>query len=102
MANNDFRISLWTVWSVVIIADLMIVYGIYIQLSQTDASSFFFIAGSILAVAVMIILVNDILNKNVYNKAFWLIAMIVIAPITSVYYLLQRNKLIQLGQQNHQ
>lgn len=99
MENQDFRISLWTVWVLVVIADLMIIYGIYVKLSQNEASSFFLTSGFILSISILIILVNDIIKNKVYNKTFWLMAMIIMTPITSVYYLLQRDKLIHLGQQ---
>ncbi|PKP37196.1 MAG: hypothetical protein CVT98_06410 [Bacteroidetes bacterium HGW-Bacteroidetes-15] len=45
----------------------------------------------------IVIFANDILHNNVYQKWFWLLSVVILAPITPVFYLFQRNKLIRLG-----
>lgn len=46
----------------------------------------------------IVIFANDILYNKVYQKWFWLLSVIILAPITPVFYLFQRNKLIRLGE----
>lgn len=46
----------------------------------------------------IVIFANDILYNKVYQKWFWLLSVVILAPITPVFYLAQRSKLIRLGE----
>lgn len=46
----------------------------------------------------IVIFANDIMYNKVYQKWFWLLSVVILAPITPIFYLFQRSKLIRLGQ----
>lgn len=46
----------------------------------------------------IVIFANDIMYNKVYQKWFWLLSVVILAPITPVFYLFQRSKLIRLGE----
>lgn len=46
---------------------------------------------------VWIYLLFDIIKQKIYSKPLWIILMIFLAPITPLFYVLQRNRLIRLG-----
>jgi hypothetical protein len=46
----------------------------------------------------IIIFTNDVYYNTIYQKWFWITSMVILAPITPIFYLIQRNKLIKLGE----
>lgn len=41
--------------------------------------------------------VLDITRNKVYNKPFWLLSMVLVAPLATITYLIQREHVIHLG-----
>ena len=37
-------------------------------------------------------------KNKIYNKTFWIITMFILPNIAIIFYLIQRNKLLRLGQ----
>ncbi len=50
----------------------------------------------------IVIFGNDILYNQVYQKWFWLTSVVKLAPITPLFYMIQRTKLIRLGNKTKQ
>ena len=39
----------------------------------------------------------DIIRNKIYNKQFWILSMIIVMPLATLIYLIQRDHLIRLG-----
>ncbi|WP_277875413.1 PLDc N-terminal domain-containing protein [Aequorivita sp. KMM 9714] len=45
-----------------------------------------------------IIILSDMVKNKIYNKTFWIMTMFILPFISPIFYLIQRNRLIRLGQ----
>ena len=73
MNNQDFKISFKTVWFLVVGNILLTVFGAFAKIQHWEYS-------------------------QIYNKTFWIITMFIMPPIATIFYMIQRNKLIRLGE----
>ncbi len=98
MKNIDFKISFKTVWFLVIGNILLTVIGVFAKNQRWDYSQFFLTAGLVLFFSTWVIILSDMMKNKIYNKTFWIMTMFIMPPIASIFYMIQRNKLIRLGQ----
>jgi hypothetical protein len=97
--NKYLIIGRPTAWAIAIINLGFAVYQILnFILNWGKDYSMLFPAYSIILIIGIVIFTNDIIYNKVYQKWFWVLSVIILAPITPVFYLFQRNKLIRLGQ----
>lgn len=97
MENQDFRISFKIVWMLVILNLVLTTVGILDKLQHQEFSQNLLTAGVAIFFSTWIIIMGDIIKNKIYNKTFWIIAMLITPSITSIFYLIQRNKLLKLG-----
>ncbi|WP_159023737.1 hypothetical protein [Formosa sp. L2A11] len=97
MENQDFRISIKTVWILVIGNALLTIMGAFAKIKHWEFSQILFTVGLILLFSTWLIVISDMTKNKIYNKIFWLISMFIFPTISPLIYLIQRNKLIRLG-----
>lgn len=94
MENQDFKISINTVWYLVIANFLFTVAGAFAKILHWEFSRSLLTISIILFFATFIIVLSDILKNKVYNKTFWIMSMFILPSISPIIYMLRRNKLI--------
>ncbi len=98
MKNIDFKISFKAVWFLVIGNILLTVIGAFAKIQHWDYSQFFLTVGLMLFFSTWVIVLSDMVKNRIYNKTFWIMTMFIMPQIASIFYMIQRNKLIRLGQ----
>ncbi len=98
MENQDLKIGIRTVWLLVIGTLLLITLGALAKIQHWEFTQIFLTVGLMLFFAAWVIILTDMVKNKIYNKAFWVITMFITPPITLIFYLVQRNRLMRLGQ----
>lgn len=98
MKEQDFRISIKTVWVLAIGSLLLIGFGALAKLQQWDSSQVFLTIGLMLLFTTWIIIMSDLLRNRIYDKTFWVVMMILMPAVAAFFYMIQRDKLLRLGQ----
>ena len=98
MKNQDFKISVKTIWGLVIGNFLLTIAGVLAKIQQWDFSHFILTATLVITLTTWVIVLSDMFKNKIYNKTFWIFSMFIIPSIATVFYLFQRNKLMRLGQ----
>lgn len=86
--NKTTRISL---------AILFLTFTILTILYRTPLFNTLHIVGIVGTLIIWLYLFIDIIRNKIYNKQFWILSMIIILPLASLIYLIQREHLIRLG-----
>lgn len=97
MENNDFKINTKTVWVLVIGNNFLIFLGAIAKIQHWEFSEYLLTSGIMVFFSSWIIIFSDMLKNKIYHKVFWIMSMFIIPFITSILYLLQKDKLIRLG-----
>ena len=98
MENQDFKIGIKTVWLLVIGNFFLTVLGALAKIQHWEFSQFFLTVGLMLFFSTWIIILSDIVKNKIYNRTFWILTMFIMPTIATIFYLIQRNKLLRLGQ----
>ncbi|MBA6151200.1 hypothetical protein [Gelidibacter maritimus] len=98
MENQDFKMSIKTVWVLVITNSLLMIVGALGKIQNWGFSQTLLVMGLILFFITWIIILSDMLKHNIYHKTFWVLTMFIMPSISSIFYLIQRNKLLRLGE----
>lgn len=88
MMNTPVRIIL--VISLVLALAISILY-------RKPAFNTAHIIGLVVLFAIWIFVLVDLAKNRIYNKQFWVLSLIVLMPLATFLYLIQREKLIRLG-----
>ena len=94
MKNQNFNISIKTIWVLVIGNGLLTFVALFAKLMHWEFSQAMLTAGLMLFFSTWVIILTDMLKHNIYNKSFWLTSMFFLPTISPIVYLIQRNKLI--------
>ncbi len=97
MRDEDFKISTKIVWFLVIGNTLLTIIGALAKIYDWNYAEFFLTIGLMTYFTTWVIILNDIVKRKIYNKTFWVISMIITPSIASVFYMIQRKRLIRLG-----
>lgn len=98
MENQDFKIGIKTVWVLAIGNLLLTVFGALAKIQHWEFSQFFLTVGLMLFFSTWIIILSDMVKNKIYSKTFWIMTMFIMPFIATFFYLIQRNKLLRLGQ----
>ena len=98
MNEQDFRISINTVWFLAIGNLLLIGFGAFANTQQWESSQVLLTIGLMLLFSTWIIVMSDLLRNRIYNKTFWVVMMIIMPAVAALFYMIQRDKLLRLGQ----
>ena len=97
MGKNQFIYNSKIIWIYLIAAYLLKIYGYVGEYVTLEYSGTISMAGNILLILTWLVILIDMIKTKLFNKMFWIIFMFVLAPITPLFYMIQRNKLIRLG-----
>jgi hypothetical protein len=97
MQNQDFKIDIKTVWVLVIGNFLLTIIGAFAKIQQWEFSQILLTVGLMLFFSTWVIILSDMVKNKIYNKTFWILTMFIMPTISTVFYLIQRNKLLRLG-----
>lgn len=100
MNNQDFKISFKTVWFLVVGNILLTVFGAFAKIQHWNYSQILLTIGLMLFFSSWVIILSDMVKNKIYNKTFWIITMFIMPSIATIFYMIQRNKLIRLGGKN--
>lgn len=98
MKQQDFKIDIKTIWILVIGNLLLTIVGAFAKVQHWESSQLFLTMGLMLLFSTWIIIVSDMAKNKIYNKTFWILSMFIMPTIAAIFYLIQRNRLIRLGQ----
>jgi len=95
MKNQYFTISFKTVWLLVIGNILLTTIGTLAKILHWDYAHFLLTVGLMLFFSTWVIILSDMIKNKIHNKTFWIVTMFIIPSISTIFYLIQRNKLIR-------
>ena len=98
MENQDFKIDIKIVWILVIGNFLLTIFGAFAKIQHWEFSQILLPVGLMLFFSTWIIILSDMVKNKIYNKTFWVMTMFIMPSIATILYLIQRNKLLRLGQ----
>lgn len=98
MNNQDFKISFKTVWFLVVGNFLLTLVGAFAKIQHWDYSQILLTIGLMLFFTTWVIILSDMLKNKIYNKTFWIMTMFIMPSIATIFYMIQRNKLMRLGE----
>ncbi len=98
MNNQDFKISFKTVWFLVVGNILLTVLGAFAKIQHWEYSQILLTIGLMLFFSTWVIILSDMVKNKIYNKTFWIMTMFIMPSIATIFYMIQRNKLIRIGE----
>lgn len=98
MNNQDFKISFKTVWFLVFGNILLTVFGAFAKMQHWEYSQILLTIGLMLFFSTWVIILSDMVKNKIYNKTFWIMTMFIMPSVATIFYMIQRNKLIRLGE----
>ncbi len=96
MEDQAFKVSLRTVWVLVIGNPIMITLGAFAKVQDWPFSQLLLTAGLIFFFPACSIILSGMVKNQLYNKDFWGLSMFVIPVLTPFFYMLQRKRLRRL------
>ena len=98
MKTQDLRISFKTVWFLVNGNILLVIIGAIGRIQLWDYGQLLMTIGLMLFFSTWVIILSDMVKNKLYNKTFWIVTMFLVPFFSIILYMIQRNKLIRLGQ----
>ena len=98
MNNQDLKLSFKTVWFLVIGNFLFTFFGAISKLQSWDYSEIYLMIGVILFFTTWLIILIDMVRNKINNKTLWIMSMFIIPSLAQIYYMIQRDKLIEIRQ----
>jgi len=77
---------------------LLTVLGAFAKIQHWEYSQILLTIGLMLFFSTWIIILSDMVKNKIYNKTFWIMTMFIMPSISPIFYIIQRNKLIRLGE----
>jgi len=97
MKKNNYDVSTWRLWLATIASYSFYFYLIYEKYNNVNLDGTINSFGIGVMIGTIILIINDILKNKVYNRRFWVLSMLFLPPIALIAYMVQRSKLIKLG-----
>ncbi|HLW15557.1 MAG TPA: hypothetical protein VKX30_08685 [Flavobacteriaceae bacterium] len=98
MKNQDLTIDFRLVWLLVVGSILFISLGALAKVLHWEFATIYVLTGLVFTFSSWVILLSDMVKRDIYNKTFWIISMFLMPSIASIFYLIQRNRLLRLAQ----
>ncbi len=98
MKKEDFKIDIHTIWALVIGYLVLIVLGAVGKVQHWEVGRYFLSMGLAVFCTSWLLILSDMIRNRIYNKAFWIVTMFIIPGISSIFYLIQRERLLRLGE----
>jgi tetrahydromethanopterin S-methyltransferase subunit E len=98
MEKQYLIISIGMVWFLTIGSLFLTLIGAVAKVQHWQNHQVFLTIGLILFFSSWVIVFGDMVKNNIYNKTFWISTMFILPFIVVLLYLIQRNRLLRLGQ----
>jgi hypothetical protein len=98
MANSEIKVDSGIALTLAVAGNIAAIAGIIIKLQGAEYYYILNFAAVLFIFAGWVITFSDIVKNSILNRRFWLIYMIILPFLAPVFYLLQREKLIRLGE----
>lgn len=85
-------------WIAVILSYAFIAFHFIANYLNIEYSSFINGFGIGIIISTVVMLLTDIIQNKVFNKNFWILSMIFMPIMAAIAYMVQRKKLIRLGE----
>lgn len=96
--KKEFQISFTVVLILVIGNIFMTTLGVFFKFYHWNYSQILLTIGLVLFFSAWIIIFSDMVKNKIYNKTFWILSMFILPTIATIFYMIQRNKLMRLGE----
>ncbi len=97
MKGNVFTLNTIVVWVLVTGSLLLSILGGLAKIYSWSFFPFYVTSGLMLLFASWVIIFSDMVRNKIYNKPFWLLTMFTLPHLAVLFYMIQREKLIRLG-----
>jgi len=99
MPNQYLKVSMQTAWGLALAQFILFALSLaswlnIIDFEPASLNSLFVM----LSAVITIVFANDMIANKIINRWFWVFSLIVLNTITPIVYLIQREKLIRLGE----
>jgi hypothetical protein len=99
MPNQYLKVSMQTAWGLALAQFILFSLSLaswlnIIDFEPSSLNSLFVM----LSAVITIVFANDMIANKIINRWFWVFSLIVLNTITPIVYLIQRKKLIRLGE----
>ncbi|MCK5781102.1 MAG: hypothetical protein KAH10_00795 [Flavobacteriales bacterium] len=84
-------------WLATIASYSFFLFFIYSIVNNIDLHGFFFGFAIGTTIVTLGLIINDMIKNKIYNRPFWVRSIIFMPPIALITYMIQRDKLIKLG-----
>ena len=74
------------------------ILGTLFQIMHWEGASIFYLTALLLSCISWIVVVNDMYQTKIHNRNFWVFLMYIVPSIATIVYLVQRKKLIEMGE----
>ena len=98
MKQKDFIIDKGMVLFLVIGSLLLTLLGAIAKVEHWYFSQPLLTIGLFLFFSTWIIVFSDVVKNNIYNKTFWIVSLFIMPFIAVLFYVIQRERLLRLGQ----
>ncbi len=96
MDHQDFKIGIITVWFLVIGNLLLTTCGVLAKLQDWNYSQVLLTIGLMLFFSTWIIILSDMVKREISNKSFWIFTMFLMPNIVPILYMFRRKKLLKV------
>lgn len=98
MGKENFEIDIRTIWALVIGYLVLIILGTVGKVQHWEFGQYFLSMGFAVFCTSWLLILSDMIKNRIYNKVFWIATMFIIPGISSIFYLVQRERLLRLGE----
>ena len=93
MENLGIKISNKFAYFLIILSNVVILIGCLFRVTHWLGADSLLLFGLILQFFICIFLIVDIIKSNIRNRGFWILYMMIFAPVTQLIYVFRKNTL---------
>jgi hypothetical protein len=87
------KISNKSAYFLIILSNVVILIGCLFRITHWLGADSLLLFGLILQFFICIFLIVDIIKSNIRNRGFWILYMMIFAPVTQLIYVFRKNTL---------
>lgn len=82
-------------WALTLGVILLSSFGAFAKILKWRYADMLLLISCFVLICNVVLILRDIVLNEVTNKVFWIVTMLVFPPVTSIFYLLQRDEQIK-------
>ena len=98
MKNRDFGIGVKALWVLEIGSLLLILLGSLAKIQHWEYGQLLLSSGLMFFFITWILVLTDLTRNQIYQKGFWMLILFIMPPVATLFYFVQRNRLLRLGE----